>query len=93
MIMHGTNDGVVSYNGGFRHGAPFKPVETVARTFARKNDCSMVASQSRSVGMTTFDFDDCSAPVRIERVEGGGHTWFDSPDATRQTAQFLRRYL
>ena len=93
MIMHGTNDGVVSYYGGFRHGAPFKPVETVARTFARKNDCSMVASQSRSVGMTIFDFDNCSAPVRIERVEGGGHTWFDSPDATRQTAQFLRRYL
>ena len=93
MIMHGTNDGVVSYYGGFRHGAPFKPVETVARTFARKNDCSMVASQSRSVGMTIFNFDNCSAPVRIERVEGGGHTWFDSPDATRQTAQFLRRYL
>lgn len=53
----------------------------------------MVASQSRSGAITTFDFENCSAPVRIERVEGGGHTWFDSPDATRQTAQFLRRYL
>ena len=28
-----------------------------------------------------------------QRVEGGGHTWFDSPSATRQTAQFLRRFL
>lgn len=93
MIMHGTNDGVVGYNGGFRHGAPFESVENVARTFARKNDCSMVASQSRSGAITTFDFEDCSAPVRIERVEGGSHTWFDSPNATRQTAQFLRRYL
>ena len=93
MIMHGTNDGVVRYDGGTRHGASYESVEDVARMFARKNDCAMVASTSRSGSITTFDFEHCSAPVRIERVEGGGHTWFDSPDATRQTAQFLRRYL
>ena len=93
MIMHGTNDGVVRYDGGTRHGASYESVEDVARMFARKNDCYLLTTQSRSAGVTTFDFVDCAEPVRIERVEGGGHTWFDSPSATRQTAQFLRRYL
>nr|WP_228496288.1 dienelactone hydrolase family protein [Corynebacterium afermentans] len=93
MIMHGTNDGVVRYDGGTRHGASYESVEDVARMFARKNDCYLLTTQSRSAGVTTFDFVGCAEPVRIERVEGGGHTWFDSPSATRQTAQFLRRYL
>ena len=93
LIMHGTNDAVVGYNGGVRHGAPYESVDAVARTFARKNGCSLVAAESRSGSVTAFDFERCSAPTRIERVEGGGHTWFTDPDATRATAQFLRRFL
>lgn len=93
LIMHGTNDDVVGYNGGTRHGAPFRSVDNVARTFARKNDCFLLTTQSRSGSVTNFDFVGCAEPVRIERVEGGGHTWFTSPDATRETAQFLRRFL
>ena len=93
LIMHGTDDGVVGYSGGTRHGARYESVDAVARTFARNNGCSMVASQPRSGNVTTFDFEGCSAPTRIERVEGGGHTWFTTPNATAATAQFLRQFL
>lgn len=93
LIMHGTNDDVVGYDGGIRHWARYESVDSVARTFARKNDCTYVATQSRSGNVTTFDFEGCAAPTQIQRVEGGGHTWFTNPDATRDTAQFLRRFL
>lgn len=93
LLMHGTRDDVVGYGGGTRHGASYASVDAVAGTFGRKNGCSGTFSQSRSGNVTTFDATGCLARTTVERVEGGTHTWFTDPSATRETAHFLSRYL
>ncbi|WP_018296419.1 alpha/beta hydrolase family esterase [Corynebacterium lubricantis] len=89
LIMHGTNDDTVAYNGGTRHGAPYQSVSQVFNTMANKNGCSTTSSQ-REVGNTTvFNRNNCSAPTQVVRVNGGGHTWFTDPSASQQVATFF----
>lgn len=47
MMIHGTNDGTVNYNGGTRHGATYLSVDTVHRQVAARNKCEL--SKGRTV--------------------------------------------
>lgn len=47
MMIHGTNDGTVNYNGGTRHGATYLSVDTVHRQVAARNKCDL--SKGRTV--------------------------------------------
>lgn len=93
LIMHGTNDNIVGYNGGYRHGASYESVDRVMRTMASKNNCSVGVNRSHSGNVTTFEARRCDAETRVERIEGGIHTWFTDPSATAHTARFLLQYL
>ncbi|MDK8241362.1 alpha/beta hydrolase family esterase [Corynebacterium coyleae] len=93
LIMHGTNDNVVGYNGGIRHGAFYESVDSVMRTMASKNKCLGTTTRSRSDNVTTFEAQGCDAATRVERIEGGIHTWFTDPSATAHTVRFLLPYL
>lgn len=97
MLMHGTNDDVVAYGGGTRHGARYASVDEVAETFARKNGCSTQWGEVRAGTVSTVSTlapSTCATDTRVLKVWGGGHTWFDgSPDATREAVRFVQRYL
>lgn len=92
QIVHGTDDDVVSYYGGTRHGAPYRSVDAVFTEFGRKNDCDMRStSQKNSGNTTTFTRNGCAYDTELVRVNGGGHTWFIIPRATTLSANFFAR--
>lgn len=93
LLLHGTNDDVVGYFGGTRHGAHFQPVDRVFATFGRKNGCSTQLIETPGAFSTSFEPTSCLTPTRLERVDGGGHTWFTSPDATTESVNFVLNEL
>ena len=54
LLMHGTNDDIVGYEGGTRHGASFEATEDVLRTFGGKNGCLLLPRTSRTGNVTTI---------------------------------------
>ncbi|SER88210.1 Alpha/beta hydrolase family protein [Corynebacterium cystitidis DSM 20524] len=91
MIIHGTADDVVAYEGGVRHGAPYLSVDQVTTTMGRKNQCVLPNTRVTETGDTTvFELEKCKAGTRVVRVNGGGHTWFISPSATQLSVDFFR---
>lgn len=89
LLIHATNDDVVAYGGGTRHRARYESVPTVFDTFSRKNACADFFLETPGPGTVTFDRGSCAAPTTLMRLSGGGHTWFTSPDATRESVQFV----
>ena len=86
LMMHGTEDTSVPYEGGVGSGAGQVvaiPVETLFQDWAERNSCSGI-SQTRSVdalergvfSVDQFDALGCTEPVRLLRVNGGPHSWF-----------------
>ncbi|WP_234463283.1 hypothetical protein [Corynebacterium macginleyi] len=41
LIMHGTRDQMMTYEGGFRHEAGYLPVHTVLGGYRNRNRCDM----------------------------------------------------
>ncbi|MCQ4607417.1 alpha/beta hydrolase family esterase [Corynebacterium pseudogenitalium] len=89
LIMHGTNDNVVGYNGGTRHGAAFRSVNDVFNLFMDKNGCIAGSATESRLGNVTTLSPACGARTELQRVEGGGHTWFTDPSASTATVDFL----
>lgn len=89
LLIHATNDDVVAYGGGTRHRAHYESVPTVFNTFGRKNACADFSIETPGPATVTFDRAGCAAPTTLMRLSGGGHTWFTSPDATRESVQFV----
>ena len=93
LLLHGTRDNIVSYRGGDRHGAPYQPVERVLETFGRKNGCTVDVYETPSLFGATLEPSSCIFPTRLERIEGGTHTWFTTPSATYESVSFVNRFL
>ena len=94
LIIHGTADDIVSYNGGIRHGATYRSVNAVFDTFRAKNGCSDVVAESRNGSVVTTRAEGCAADTELQTVRLGGHTWFASnPSATSETVAFLQRFV
>ena len=88
LIMNGTDDPLVPYDGGSvtvfgtQRGEILSTDDTVAfwTTF---NQCSDTPSESALPNAAPLDrtrvhvteYQDCEQPVSLYRVEGGGHTW------------------
>lgn len=89
LIMHGTNDNVVGYDGGNRHGKPFRSVNDVFNLFMDKNGCIAGSATETRLGNVTTLSPACGARTELQRVEGGGHTWFTDPSASTATVDFL----
>lgn len=95
LIMHAPNDDVVGYNGGIRHGAPFRSIDAVVRQFQTKNNCSVSGISGTGTvgsGTTTYTSAGCSAPTKHIRVENGGHTWFPGL-AQREAWSFFKSII
>lgn len=94
LLMHGTRDEIIDYNGGTRHGGTYQPVTRVLDTFGRKNGCFTEPHEFGGLFSTTsIEPIGCITPTRLVRVNGGTHTWFTRPDATRESVDFVMQQL
>lgn len=90
LIMHADNDHVVDYKGGVRHGAAYRGVPYVYHQFGSANRCDMSPMAPRRVGNTDiWEPRRCTTPVKLMKVYGGGHTWFNNPSATNEVVNFF----
>jgi len=94
LIMHGTNDGTVAYEGGYRHGAPYRSIDEMHRLVGQRNNCLVWGTPQSSVNgnVTTYTFAGCTAETHVKKVSGGTHTWFPAnPSAAQESWSFLSR--
>ena len=92
LLMHGTADGLVAYEGGYRHNAHYMGVESALAGFAARNGCTVGALNPswEDAGSTTLRPGSCATATQIVRVEGAGHTWFNAPAAESVAWDFFR---
>lgn len=92
MLIHGTADNVVAYNGGWRHGAHYESVPAVFDRVGRRNGCVMEQVHVTDVGANAVRLTPagCAAATTVVRVNGGGHSWFTGPSAAALSVEFFR---
>lgn len=90
LLIHDTADGVISYQGGIRHDAPYQGVEKVFTTFGTRNTCDMATLTERVEGPATFVTPaGCLAPTELVRISGYSHGWPATPSASTTVATFF----
>jgi polyhydroxybutyrate depolymerase len=102
LVIHGTVDEIVPYEGGRVLGGanrPVPPTPAVAEAWASMDGCPPAADPRVDGIVTTRTWDRCAAGtrVRLVTVEGGGHNWFEKDlgmpngavDATTSIAEFF----
>ncbi len=86
LFVHGTEDEIIPYGGGFTpSGSPTMPVEEAARIWAEFNGCDETSSREqvrgrigdRGVFVRTYDSELKNSPVALYRIQGGDHVWPD----------------
>lgn len=89
LIMHGTADKMMTYDGGTRHEAGYLPVRTVLGGYLNRNRCDMTfMSEPAASGSERLNFNGCQQPVKLLKVPAD-HTWFWAPDAANEVWNFL----
>jgi polyhydroxybutyrate depolymerase len=95
LEIHGTDDAQIPWEGGGDHGA--YPVEDVSRRWRTIDACvgDPLVTQTGSDVASVWNRCDAGAVVRLDKVIGGGHTWFQTnpvtaePDANRVIGAFF----
>ncbi len=92
LLVHGAYDDMMSFDGGYRHGAAYLEVERTLRNVAARNGCARdtISGKSADEETTTFGPDGCDVPTEITRIDNYGHTWFDEPAAEQIAVDFFR---
>jgi len=100
LEIHGTNDSVIPFLGGFKSGlGEFPSTMSVMETWERADGCADSPAVIRS-GITTMStWAGCrgGAVVALDAISGGNHVWFgpkygrDEPDATQAAWDFFNR--
>jgi polyhydroxybutyrate depolymerase len=100
LEMHGTDDSVIPFLGGFTSGlGEFPSTMSVMATWERVDGCADSPAVTRS-GITTMStWGGCRghAVVVLDAITGGKHVWFapervrGEPDATRTIWDFFSR--
>jgi polyhydroxybutyrate depolymerase len=77
VVFHGTDDGIVPYEGGRSGpGITLPAVEPWVAELARRNGCAAEPDVLPAMGeVRGVAYVDCAADVVFYTVEGGGHTW------------------
>ncbi|MBS0563672.1 MAG: hypothetical protein JSR87_04095 [Proteobacteria bacterium] len=80
LLVEGTADPVVPYDGGRvtvfgRARDRVRSADDTVAVFLRRNGCTGLSEMRRSGAVARLAGRDCRAPVRLDRVEGGGHGW------------------
>lgn len=89
LIMHGTHDKMMTYEGGDRHSAGYLPVRTVLGGYLQSNRCDMTFQASPVPGdAEQLTFNGCHKEVQLVKAPGE-HTWFWQPDTPKVVWDFL----
>ena len=93
LLVHGAYDDLMSFDGGYRHGAAYLGVERTLKNLATRNGCLPDSLRKRSADSetTTFSPKNCAADTEILRIDDYGHTWFEAPEAERVAVDFFLR--
>lgn len=95
-MIHGTDDGVVLFNGGsgtslVTRGNTFIPVMQALSQWTVFNKCSdkkvttsIPSLSTDGITIDKIEYVDCSAQTILYRINGGGHSW---PGGTPGRAQ------
>lgn len=76
LIVHGTDDEVISYEGGTRHQTRYTGVREVIAGDAVRNGCSDTTRHTQlSHGAELEEYLGCQRPLAHVRLNGGGHVW------------------
>lgn len=75
LDIHGTDDDVIAYHGGTRHGTPYESVPEVLDGVARRNGCEGTAITRHSREVIEQHWQGCRLPLVHLRVGGGAHVW------------------
>lgn len=87
LDIHGTDDQVIDYHGGTRHGTPYESVPAVLDEVARRNGCGGTAITRNSQQVIEQHWLGCRLPLVHLRVGGGAHVWPDL--ATAEVRSFF----
>lgn len=90
LDIHGTDDEVISYYGGQRHGTRYEGVPEVLDRVATVNGCTGASVSRDSAGdgsVIVQNWQGCRMPLVHLRVGGGTHEWPSA--ATDEVLRFL----
>lgn len=74
--FHGTDDSIISYQGGERHESVYESTQEMLEETARRNHCAGREEDIEvTAEITRIAWDDCDAATVHYRIEGGPHTW------------------
>lgn len=74
--FHGTDDPVIQYDGGFRHGTLYDSIEESTDDAATRNRCAAEPEETRVLDSVVEErWVDCDADLEHYRIEGGQHVW------------------
>lgn len=91
LIMHGTGDTMMRYNGGVRHGAGYASVPRVYNGFSQRNSCSRSQRVvAMAGGARRHIMQGCRKPTQLITIPQD-HLWFWTPDAAHEVWGFLSR--
>ena len=91
MFFHGTNDSIMNYEGGVRHNAPYKSVDAMVRSYARRNSCVGQPVQQPISGGKRYIYTCAGGDVELI-THSKDHQWPDSsPSASNEVWSFLKR--
>lgn len=93
LIIHGTNDTLMNYWGGTRHGAHYQGAYAAFESIAARNHCTVPAVNQvhEHPNSTTFRPAFCATPTEFVRIGDGGHEWSYTPSVADISWGFLQR--
>lgn len=91
LIMHGTGDTMMKYNGGTRHGGkPYLAVPVLLGSYIRRNVCNPTPKITNIVGGKRHVYSCAREDLQLI-TNPQNHTWNRVPDASQEVWNFLYR--
>ncbi|MBP3089274.1 poly(3-hydroxybutyrate) depolymerase [Corynebacterium sp. sy017] len=93
LAVHGTDDDVIHYNGGRRHGDDYFSVEEIADMYAERNKCRMDEFWQEKLNERdiAFTYDGCQHDTALLKIIGGKHEWPQYAGETEYIWEFLSK--
>ncbi|AIT60933.1 alpha/beta hydrolase family esterase [Corynebacterium doosanense] len=91
LFVHGTEDPLMSYDGGALHDAPYLSVPDTVGSYSARNGCWGPAVVTPAPGATRIAGANCVKEVQELRIDGGLHSWWYEPDTSAEVWGFLAR--
>lgn len=90
LIMHGTGDTMMRYNGGWRHGVHYLAISDLMGSYIRRNGCAYPPRIVNIPGGQRHIYN-CAREELQLITNPQDHTWNRTPDASQEVWNFLSR--